>query len=59
MIDILDLFHYLIGIIIVTLLLWIIIQIHNHFSKNNKPIKVIDTSTGDNETDGKYNRKKK
>ena len=27
--------------------------------KNNKPIKVIDTSTGDNETDGKYNRKKK
>ncbi len=27
--------------------------------KNNKPIKVIDTGTSDNETDGKYNRKKK
>jgi hypothetical protein len=35
MIDIFDLFHYLIGIIIVSSLLWIIIQIHNHFSKNN------------------------
>jgi hypothetical protein len=27
--------------------------------KNNKPIKVIDTGASDNETDGKYNRKKK
>jgi hypothetical protein len=35
MIDIFDLFHYLIGIVIVTFFLWIIIQIHNHFSKNN------------------------
>jgi len=35
MIDIFDLIHYLIGIVIVTFFLWIIIQIHNHFSKNN------------------------
>jgi len=35
MIDIVDLFHYLIGIIIVSFFLWVIIQIHNHFSKND------------------------
>jgi flagellar biosynthesis regulator FlaF len=35
MIDIFDLIHYLIGSIIVIFFLWIIIQIHNHFSKNN------------------------
>lgn len=35
MVDIFDLIHYLIGIIIVSVFLWIIIQIHNHFSKNN------------------------
>jgi hypothetical protein len=35
MVDIFDLIHYLIGIIIVTFFLWIIIKIHNYFSKNN------------------------
>ena len=35
MIDIVDLFHYLIGIIIVTFFLYVIIQIHNYFSKKN------------------------
>ena len=38
MIDILDLFHYLIGMIIVGVLIWVLIQIHNHFSKNNTPL---------------------
>lgn len=38
MIDIVDLIHYLIGIIIVSFILWVIIQIHEHFSKNNVPI---------------------
>lgn len=36
--DIFDLLHYLIGILIVGLLIWTIIQIHNHFSKNNVPL---------------------
>ena len=38
MIDILDLFHYLIGMIIVAFLIWILIQTHNYFSKDNKPL---------------------
>ncbi len=38
MIDLLDLLHYLIGIIIVGLILWTLIQIHNYFSKDNIPI---------------------
>jgi large-conductance mechanosensitive channel len=32
--------HYLIGIIIVAIIIYIVIQLHNHFSKNNVPIKV-------------------
>lgn len=35
MIDIIDAFHYLIGIIILVFLLWSLIQIHNYFSKDN------------------------
>jgi len=37
-IDIFDLIHYLIGLLIVTFFVWTIIQIHNHFSKDNVPI---------------------
>ncbi len=36
--DLFDLIHYLIGIIIVFFLVWALIQVHNHFSKNNVPI---------------------
>lgn len=35
-----DGFSYLIGMIIVTLLVYIVIQIHKYFSKDNKPIVV-------------------
>jgi hypothetical protein len=35
MIDIFDIIHYLIGIIILVFLLWAIIQTHNYFSKDN------------------------
>lgn len=38
MIDIFDMIHYLIGFIILTFLLWSIIQMHNYFSKDNIPI---------------------
>jgi len=38
MIDLLDILHYLIGLIIVFGLVWIIIKIHNYFSKDNVPI---------------------
>ena len=33
--SIFDLIHYLIGIIILVCILWLIIQTHNYFSKNN------------------------
>jgi hypothetical protein len=36
--DIFDMIHYLIGLLIVGFLVWIIIQIHNHFSKEMIPI---------------------
>jgi hypothetical protein len=42
MIDIIDAFHYLIGIIIVVFLLWCFVQVHNYFSKDNIPIFVND-----------------
>lgn len=38
LLDIFDMLHYLIGLLIVGFLIWIIIRIHNHFSKNNVPI---------------------
>ena len=40
MIDIWDLIHYLIGFIILGFLIWVLIQIHNYFSKDNKEIIV-------------------
>ena len=39
MIDIFDMIHYLIGFIILGFLIWLMIQIHNYFSKDNKPIE--------------------
>ena len=39
MIDIFDMFHYLIGFIILGFLIWLLIQIHLYFSKYNKPIE--------------------
>jgi hypothetical protein len=33
-----DMFHYLIGMIIVAFLIWSIIKLNNYFSKNNVPI---------------------
>jgi len=35
MIDIFDIIHYLIGLIIVSFLIWVLIKTHNYFSKNN------------------------
>ena len=32
--------HYLIGLIIVAIIIYIVIQLHNYFSKDNIPIKV-------------------
>lgn len=39
MIDIYDLFHHFIGFIILAFLIWLLIQIHIYFSKDNKPIE--------------------
>jgi len=33
-----DLLHYIIAVIILAVFIWIIIYIHNYFSKHNKPI---------------------
>lgn len=41
MIPIIDMLHYLIGLIIVSLLLWIIIKIHQYFSKDNIPLETL------------------
>lgn len=41
MIDIFDIIHYLIGLLIVSLLVWSLIQIHKYFSKDNIPIEVL------------------
>jgi hypothetical protein len=38
MIDLGDIMHYLIGLIIVSLFLYCIIKLHNYFSKYNIPI---------------------
>ena len=38
MIDIFDLIHYLIGLLIVGFLVWVLIKTHEHFSKDNIPI---------------------
>ena len=41
MIDIIDLFHYLIGIVIVSLLVWLIIKVHVYLSKDNIPLEIL------------------
>jgi hypothetical protein len=41
MIDIFDMIHYLIGFIILGCLLWLLIQTHNYFSKDNMPIETL------------------
>ena len=41
MIDIFDLLHYLIGLFIVSLLVWGIIKLHFYFSKDNIPIDIL------------------
>ena len=38
LLDIFDMMHYLIGLLIVAFLIWALIQIHNHFSKEKVPI---------------------
>ena len=38
LLDPFDLLHYLIGLLIVCFLVWTLIQVHNHFSKDNVPI---------------------
>jgi hypothetical protein len=40
-----EILHYLIGLIIVSFLLWLIIYIHNYFSKDNIPLEQILNST--------------
>jgi len=39
-IDIFDLMHYLIGLLIVAFFIWTLIQVHNYFSKDN--IKIVE-----------------
>jgi hypothetical protein len=41
MIDIVDWFHYLIGFLIVGFLIWLLVQIHNYFSKDNVPLEIL------------------
>ena len=38
LIDVFDMLHYLIGLLIVAFLVWVIVRLHNHFSKDNVPI---------------------
>lgn len=42
MFDIYDVFHYAIGIAIVVFILWVLIQVHNYFSKDNIKIDVVN-----------------
>jgi hypothetical protein len=48
LIDIFDLLHYLIGLLIVAFSMWVLIQSHNYFSKNN--IKIIERNELVNKT---------
>lgn len=38
--DFFDMLHYLVGMIIVTFLVWVIIRLHKHFSKDIIPITI-------------------
>ena len=40
LIDFFDLIHYLIGLLLVAFLIWVIIQVHTYFSKDN--IKIVE-----------------
>jgi hypothetical protein len=40
LIDIFDLLHYLIGLLLLAISMWVLIQTHNYFSKDN--IKIIE-----------------
>jgi hypothetical protein len=48
MVDIVDCFHYLIGFLIVSFLLWIIIKTHTYFSKDNLPLDSMFETTNTN-----------
>lgn len=41
MIDIFDMIHYLIGLLIVGILVWILIQIDKYFSKDNIQLETL------------------
>ncbi len=41
MIDIFDIIHYLIGFIILGFLIWLLIYIHNYFSKDIIPFETM------------------
>jgi hypothetical protein len=48
MTDIFDIIHYLIGLIILGVLIWVIVEIHNYFSKDNIPIETLVNQTKPN-----------
>ena len=50
-----DILHYIIGVTIVVFLLWCLIQLHNHFSRDNKPI-VIKNKNKNNNTSSNNNK---
>lgn len=41
MIDMFDIIHYLIGLLIVGVLVWILIQAHEYFSKGNVQLETL------------------
>jgi hypothetical protein len=46
-----DVFHYLIGGFIVAFLIWLLIQIHRYFSRDNVPLEMLlGKSTATNAT---------
>jgi len=45
MIDIVDMFHYLIGMIIVSFFIWVLIKVHLYFSKDNVPIEMLTNAS--------------
>ena len=45
MIDIFDMIHYLIGLLIVGFLVWILIKTHVYFSKDNLQLETLINNT--------------
>ena len=41
MVDIWDMIHYLIGLLIVSFCIWVLIKIHLYFSKDNIPLETL------------------